>query len=200
MSPQEMLERYERGGSLHEIGREAHLSHESVRAYIVNAGGTIRKRGEMTRRRNTRQVPKEKLRKSYEASGKNISQLARDLGVGKTTVRRWLIEAGIHQGKTGKETNRHVVPCSALLEAYPNLLDEDDVETLSLRAGVSWRTIDQVRRGEGVLGYETADRIVRAFGHPLNWYRAPLAEHYWPGEVPESAINAQKWLASCGAA
>jgi DNA-binding XRE family transcriptional regulator len=202
MTPEEMREMYEQGSSFTVVAKAAGVSRETARKYILQAGGEARPRERA--KLNLRRPSNEDLARLYEECGQSQHELSRRIGVARSAIREWLIEAGILEGKPRRKYRRrsetsHYVPVSVLREVYAELCQDDlNLEILSMRIGVSWKTMNLVAGGEGEIRYETADKFVRALGHPMDWYRPPLCEHYWSDGAPESALKVQKWLASGG--
>jgi transposase len=86
-----------------EIGEQVGVSGRTVRAWLRQLGIPLRPQPQ--RRRRHLPPATAELRRGYLADGLTTSQLAARYKVSATTVRRWLIEAGIPRRTPGRHSH-----------------------------------------------------------------------------------------------
>jgi hypothetical protein len=69
-----------------------------VRGWLSEAG--VKRHSGKPRKKRT--ISKAALRERYEDNGESIVSIARDLGVSRRPVRRWLVEAGVRIRRPGE--------------------------------------------------------------------------------------------------
>jgi transposase len=100
VSPAELRQLYEQQRlAPAEIAERLGVSGRTVRAWLRRLGIPLRPQPE---RRGRRLPTAAELRRRYVADGATITQLAAGYGVGPSTVRRWLADAGIPRRLPGR--------------------------------------------------------------------------------------------------